>query len=638
MRTLTLLFFLALSCVLQGCSKQHTEPAAVAFEPELLDALGKLGLDREILVQPKVPYPLSQQARLGLVDMAMTDPPSMVGLSRQLLDEKPGAARGAYTGRLLELLGLDITLPGELAFTAKPMDAVRTQLHKSDSIPETDPPNSWSAEDDSAMSLRVLMYEAALAGRAWKQAGGSPSGEDLLPIQEHIATTLTSYGKDLAPHRLLLDNFHRTGARQNLDTLASGLVRAIAAVEHSLPALQLAAPDSIAGEWLTPMGKIKVAGTGDDTHTGDFLLLIDLGGNDTYHNVAQKIEPGNVSIIIDLAGNDTIQWDGARGPGAGLLGVSLWIDMAGDDHYRGDNMGLGVGLLGAGLLWDAQGNDIYSSRTLAQGVGQYGIGILFDDSGNDLYRSTLNAQGYGGPGGIGMLVDHEGNDSYSCDGVFPDPVEQRAARHRSIHYLNLCQGYGFGLRPKISGGIGLLLDHKGNDSYISDIMGQGAAYWFGLGMLVEGAGNDNYEAFEHGQGEGLHLAAGLLADWGGNDTYKGAEHVQGVGMDRSAGILYEFAGNDSYQSKLESQGAGLKSLGVGLLVDEIGDDTYRAMKDAQGYAGNPGEGFPPEEKATGILLDLGGSDRFDMPYAEGVNSNGRIQNRQGIAIDYGKQP
>ena len=638
MRTFPLLFLLALTVILQACSKQATEPATTVFDPELLEALGKLGLDRDILIQPKVPYSVSQKARLELVDMVMTDPPSMVGLSRQLLDESPDSTRGMYTGRLLKLLGLNITPPGKSEFTATSMDTIYAQLHNPASIPEAELPASWSSENDSAKALRVLIYEATLASRVWVQASGNPSREELLPVQEHIATTLTSYGKDPAPHRLLLDNYHSTGARQNLDALASGLVRVIAAVENSLSALQRAAPDSITGEWLTPMGIIKVAGTGDDTHTGDFLLLVDLGGNDTYHNVAQKIEPGNISIIIDLNGNDSVQWDGVQGPGVGLLGIGLWMDMAGDDHYQGDNMGLGVGLLGAGLLWDAQGEDIYDARTLAQGVGQYGIGILFDDTGNDQYRSILNGQGYGGPGGIGMLVDQEGNDHYTCNGVFPDPVEKRAARHRSQRYLSLCQGYGFGLRSNISGGTGLLLDHKGNDSYTADIFAQGAAYWFGFGMLVDGAGNDNYEAFEHAQGEGLHLAAGLLADWGGDDHYTGNEHVQGVGMDRSAGILFEAAGNDSFVAKRESQGAGLKSLGVGLLIEMGGDDVYKAMRDSQGYAGDPEEGFPATEKATGILLELGGSNTFDMPYAEAVNRNGRIQNVQGIAIDFGNQP
>ena len=390
-RSPPILLLLALAWLMQGCTKQ--DPRSEGFEPQLLEALGNIGLSREVLIVPKVPYPVSQKARLELVDKVMADPPSMVELSRQLLDEKPDNSRGMYTGRLLELLGLDITLPDEAGFTAHPMDTVNTQLHESASTPETEAPKNWSSEDDPAMTLRILMYEAALASKAWARASGKPSREELVPIQKHIATTLTSYGKIPGPHRLLLDDYHSTGARQDLGALASGLVRLVAAVEYSLPALQQAIPDGITGEWLTTMGKIKVAGTSDDTHTGDFLLLIDLGGNDTYQNVARTINPGNISIIIDLDGNDSVKWEGVQGPAAGLLGMGLWIDMAGDDHYSGDNMGPGVGLLGAGLLWDVQGDDTYYSRTLAQGVGQYGIGVLFDDSGNDQYRSTLNGQG-----------------------------------------------------------------------------------------------------------------------------------------------------------------------------------------------------------------------------------------------------
>lgn len=637
MQNLPLILLVALACLVQGCSKQETVPDTAVFESELLEALGILGLGRGVLIQPKVPYPVSQKARLELVDKAMTDLPVMVNLSRGLLDENSEEATGIYTGRLLGLLGVNISLPDNPVFTANPMDVVSGQLHNSTAAPATAPPEIWLSENAPAMALRVLIHEAALSRQNWIQASGNPSSEELRPIQEHIATTLTSYGNTPAPHRLLLDNYHNTGARQDLGKLASGLVRLVAAAEHSLPALQQATPDSIIAEWLTPMGKIKVSGTGDDTHTGDFFLLIDLGGNDTYDNVAQAVEPGNTSIVIDLGGNDIVEWKGTQGPGSGLLGTALWIDMRGNDHYRGDNMGPGAGLLGTGLLWDAEGNDIYEARTLAQGVGQYGIGILLDDSGNDQYRSSLNSQGYGGPGGIGILIDPAGNDQYICDGVFPDPVKKRVARHRSIRYLSLCQGYGFGLRPEISGGIGLLLDHKGDDSYTSDIFAQGAAYWFGLGMLVDGAGNDHYEAFEHAQGEGLHLAAGLLADWGGNDVYTGHEHVQGVGMDRSTGILFEAAGDDTYLAKHESQGAGLKSLGVGVLVELTGNDTYEANRDAQGYAGDPEEGFPAEEKATGILLDMGGNNTFDIPYTEIVNRSGRIQNQQGIAIDYGNQ-
>lgn len=625
---------LLLGLLLAACGQQET--AGDSFEPQLLEALALVGQDRTAIILPKVPYPVSTPARLPLVDKSMRDPPSMVGLSRKLLAANKDDAKSVYTSRLLALLDLQMAAADLSAPAPSSMTAVLSQLGEVDAsaaLPEK-PPGNWSSDDAFVSALRVLLYEAAEARQRWAGASGNPTGEELSTLRGLVIDTLEYQGKEPNNYRPLNDAYHTLGARQKAGGLAMALVRLLAAVEHSLPGLQQSS--AAEGEWTTPLGKVQVAGVGDDEHSGEYLLLIDPGGNDSYENVAAPFQAGNVSIIIDLAGNDTVHWDRKAGPGAGLLGLSVWLDMAGDDRYTGGSLGLGAGLLGAGLFWDAAGDDIYDAQALSQGAGQYGIGILFDDSGNDQYRSILNGQGYGGSGGFGVLADLDGNDDYFCGGAIPDPVKKRIARHRSIHYLSLCQGYGFGIRTNISGGIGLLLDHAGDDRYKADIFGQGAAYWFGLGLLVEGGGDDHYEGFEHVQGEGLHLSAGLLSDWGGNDHYSGYEHAQGVGKDRGGGVLFDAAGNDVYQAFRESQGAGLASYGVGLLVDSDGDDHYKAKIDSQGYSGRPEPGFPENEWPTGILLDLGGANSFDLPYTEEVNSAGRIQNRQGVAIDYGR--
>jgi hypothetical protein len=380
------------------------------------------------------------------------------------------------------------------------------------------------------------------------------------------------------------------------------------------------------------LGRVRVAGKQNDSHEGEFLLLIDLAGNDSYDNVGATLEAGYVSIILDLDGDDVVTWGTeAAGPGSGTLGTGLWIDLKGNDRYHGGAIGLGSALLGSGLFWDEEGDDIYRAGALVQGVGHYGAGVFVDAAGNDRYQSDFSGQGYGGPGGIGAMIDLSGDDQYECGGRMPDPAMKRARRHREVHYLSMCQGYGFGLRPEISGGIGMLLDRKGDDSYKVDIFGQGGAYWFGLGMLIDGSGDDRYEGFEHAQGESLHLAAGFLGDWGGNDTYVGYEHAQGVGIDRAAGVLYDVAGDDSYKSHHESQGAGVKPYGVGILMDKDGDDHYGALRESQGYA-KPDPRFPDSQWPIGMLLDLGGVDTFEQPYADTVDNAGRIQNRQGIAI------
>ncbi len=604
--------------------EQPTVSESESFEPQLVQALSLAGLDRTVLVLPRVPYPVAKPARLSLVDKSLWNPPSMVDLSQRLTAANRDGARSAYAGRLLQLLELDAAVP----------DWPAAGSGDSASVPDRQvPPADWVADAELVTALRNLLHAEVIARQAWLDASGDPNGEALQALPDLLKDTLEYHGKNPDKFRFLNKAWHRAGANQKLDRVATAMTGLLAVVEHNLPVLQRMS--SVAGgEWMTPLGKVKVAGTGDDRHTGEYRLLIDLGGNDHYENVTAPLAVGNVSIVIDLAGDDSVHWDAAAGPGAGLLGLGIWVDLAGNDRYSGGSLGLGAGILGAGLLWDVAGDDVYDARAMSQGAGQYGIGMLFDDSGSDRYRSALNGQGYGGSGGFGVLVDSGGDDDYSCAGAFPDLAQRRINRHDRTHYLSLCQGFGFGIRPGISGGVGLLLDRTGNDRYKADIFGQGAAYWFGLGLLVDAAGDDHYEAFEHAQGEGLHLGAGLLSDQRGNDHYTGYEHVQGVGKDRGAGILYERAGNDVYQAFRQSQGAGLASYGVGILVDAGGDDRYQAKIHAQGYAGRPDPGFPEEEWPTGILLDLGGADIFDQPYTDEVTPAGRVQNRQGVAIDY----
>jgi hypothetical protein len=631
-RIITAALLLISSLLLHACG----EPATIEHSPDtlVLDALGRLGLGSDTLSLPKLPYPVSTRARLALVDRVMDDPLQIITIVHRLLDLDLSTSHPDYLTGLLEILDQKPPATDTVNFGSPTLDQLLGAMLAEPNSKSASPPPAWSTGSPAALALRTLLDETSRARLAWLRNGGNPAAEEVTPILAHIGRTLTSTDTALDPHRVLLDTYHAVGARQHLNGLNSALLRLLAAAVHSQAGLKQAPTAEYTGEWQTPLGRVLVAGPDDDEHTGEYLLLIDLGGNDTYRNVAESVQPGNVSVVIDLSGDDTVMWNDVQGPGAGLLGLALWLDLEGNDTYRGNSQGLGAGLLGAGLFLDAGGNDSYEARSLSLGAGQYGTGIFIDTDGNDQYVAALHAQGYGGPGGIGILLDRNGDDSYHCEGIFPDPTERRVERHDEKHFISMCQGYAFGLRDNVSGGIGLLMDHHGNDEYSADIFAQGAAYWFGLGILVDGAGNDHYQAFEHAQGEGLHLAAGVLADMAGNDAYSGYEHVQGVGVDRSAGILYDQAGDDNYRARRQSQGAGLKSFGVGLLFERSGNDTYEALIDAQGYSGKPEPGFPDSEWPTGILLDLAGTENFILPYTAPVDAKGRIQNRQGIAIDY----
>lgn len=621
------LIIIILSC--SSPTEQDTE-----YNRYIDKALTILGLNRENISLPKVPYPVSTPARLPLVDSVLADPPKAIDVANKLDNTKLSGTRSEYLADIVLILDKDVIAP-----------RLGTATHTNDNFPENISLESSQIKNTSngatttetisgplMKSLQTIYNETVRSEKTWEEHAGKPSREELQSILPHLNKLLDYTGQDPDTYRILPESYHNAGARLDNGPLLSSALKLFMTIEKELSVL--AQTDAIDGltDWETPYGRVRLAGTGDDHHEGSFLLLIDLGGNDTYNNVGGLSDsPGASSVVIDIEGDDRINWSGIPGPGSGILGTGLWLDLRGNDHYQGNNMGLGAALFGSGLFWDEAGDDIYDANVLVQGVGQYGTGIFVDQQGNDLYKASMTSQGYGGPGGIGILLEASGNDSYECTGKIPDQNKTRIRRHKDKHYINFCQGFSFGFRPDISGGIGLLFDRSGHDEYTADIFAQGGAYWFGLGMLLDSSGNDSYKAFEHCQGESLHLGAGFLGDLGGNDQYTGYEHCQGVGMDRATGVLYDASGDDHYDARQESQGAGLKPYGVGILIDESGDDSYNALRDSQGYA-KPDPNFPDSEWPTGMLLDLGGTDSINLPYADPVTSEGRIQNRQGIAI------
>jgi HEAT repeat protein len=170
----------------------------------------------------------------------------------------------------------------------------------------------------------------------------------------------------------------------------------------------------------------------------------------------------------------------------------------------------------------------------------------------------------------------------------------------------MSQGYAYGIRPDYSGGVGLIWDGQGNDTYVADIFGQGGSYWFGLGAIVDEQGNDRYLGYQYCQGSGIHLSLGALVDEAGDDSYAASTVSQGCGHDYAPGFLIDRAGNDHYEAAGLSQGAG-NANGIGILVDEKGDDAYSARdaSSTQGH-GNPLRDFG----SVGVLLDFGGTDQY----------------------------
>jgi hypothetical protein len=157
----------------------------------------------------------------------------------------------------------------------------------------------------------------------------------------------------------------------------------------------------------------------------------------------------------------------------------------------------------AALLIDLGGNDTYNNS--AGGAdpvdgNDLDVSIVIDVAGDDRYSARLPlpsgsrvSQGAGIGGGIGMLIDAEGDDTYAA-----------AAASKPGSLGTIAQGAG------AVQGIGVLADLGGSDSYeltghgrprkgviVPHLsLGQGGGYSSGLGILLDSLGDDSYSIRE----------------------------------------------------------------------------------------------------------------------------------------------
>jgi hypothetical protein len=184
---------------------------------------------------------------------------------------------------------------------------------------------------------------------------------------------------------------------------------------------------------MTPIGRIVISGSQNDSHNyNDAILLIDLGGNDTYKGQAGSTPSLNygVSLAIDLDGEDKYLNDDEFLPsqGAAIFGAALLYDVSGNDYYQSKRLSQGAAMLGMGVLIDNAGNDKYEMWTSGQGAAYFGIGLAIDVSGADEYSLWGDGQGYGGIGGAGTLVNRSGNDIYKAE-IDPKKVNRPDMDH-----------------------------------------------------------------------------------------------------------------------------------------------------------------------------------------------------------------
>ena len=192
-------------------------------------------------------------------------------------------------------------------------------------------------------------------------------------------------------------------------------------------------------------------------------------------------------------------------------------------------------------------------------------------------------------------------------------------------------------------GVSIVIEGAGDDTYLGRTGTMGAGHIGGVGLLEDRAGNDDYKAMRNGMGLGLLVGTGVLRDMSGNDRYDyymprpldpdAPFHADGSGgVVDDSGLLSEVGRSvherEGVGGRCDNKPRSLQGVGifiapaVGVLVDESGEDYYRAA----GYR-NQNDGLPTQtgtglikmahgSQASGFLggfgamFDLSGYDRY----------------------------
>ena len=381
--------------------------------------------------------------------------------------------------------------------------------------------------------------------------------------------------------------------------------------------------------WYSEKG-ILFAGSGNNQYLKNFPVIIDLGGSDQYRVPVAAARPDSpIALLIDLGGDDRYQSAQAFAQGSGFMGVGILYDHAGNDRYTSNQpFAQGSALTGVGLLIDRRGDDLYRGIrfTQASALGK-GLAAVVDGSGDDEFDAGGFAQGFAGPGTFTALISKGGDDRYRASGHY------RSSYSNGVGvYKGFSQGVGVGFRHQASGGIGVLLDEEGADSYEAGNFSQGGGYYFGWGTLIDlGQESDNYEGSRYSQGFASHSALGSFLDQAGDDHYESwVGAANSAAWDLSATVFLDDSGNDQYTSGASfSLGASAHN-GFALFIDKEGRDRYHY---------HPGRSGPNDYhggSSFSVFIDAGGQED---QYLKGdiVNDHGRVQEGEGIVLDLPKK-
>jgi len=154
-------------------------------------------------------------------------------------------------------------------------------------------------------------------------------------------------------------------------------------------------------------------------------------------------------------------------------------------------------------------------------------------------------------------------------------------------------------RTVYTGDCALIVDLGGDDRY--ENAAAGARYPdLPVAAVVDLGGNDTYLSDAPGAQGGAYLGVGMLIDMAGDDSYRSGNYSQGAGL-FGTGVLLDLSGHDTYSCDTAGEGAG--TFGIGLLIDGGGGDEYSAAIFSQGFGYVHG---------IGVIAEAGGNDTYTV--------------------------
>jgi len=661
--------------------------ATLASADPLDDALARAGTSREGLgFRPRswwVRYPRAVPHRLAHFDGLFAEPLATIPFTRTMASAartyftpekiEAKAERGSHSlYRFVQSIGVEHRFGGFRPYAANltavktPLDAAILSLYRDARRPTkfvtfgTESPYPLLEKNLKEQASRLSPEVSAILGRLvldlreahhWATlAFRKVSLEDRMKAARRL--DLGRESVDGLDFSAAVDDVAKAWDEASLWYAGLKSVEALDRARRDLSGLPLDTVKSF--DWKTPLGWIRVRGTGADTIVADdAFLIVDLGGDDRYEGaVGASTATRLLGLCLDLGGNDT--YTGKRvTQGAGLCGIGILLDAAGDDSYQAEEFAQGAAQFGMGVLLDLGGKDQYRARYSAQGCAHFGIGILGDAAGTDRYDLHADGQGFGGVGGVGVLTDMAGDDQYVAE---PDGAKSGRPSYHSDGKIAVsnAQGCAMGRRGDGSdghswaGGLGVLLDMEGNDRYTAGNWSMGTGYWFGTGILYDGKGDDQYNAHVWSQGSGAHFCIGVLLDEGGNDRHVGERAALAFGHDFTHALLVNLGGNDLYECAGDGIGFSINR-SYAMLIDVGGDDTYKgAKKNVPGTARydkrfadlTAPSTYWVDSSSLGMLLDVGGKDSYwgETPknngtWGDGKGSDNWSVRNVGIGVD-----